>query len=47
MLVNNFVDREKIGSWEYQNKRKGEIIECNIANQKVFFLKPMEFMNRS
>jgi len=31
----------------YDNKRKWEIFETNIDGQKILFLKPMEFMNRS
>lgn len=54
MIVDDFVDREKLGKQEYKNTRKGEILESNIGglpngqvNQKIVFLKPMEFMNRS
>lgn len=53
-IVDDFVDREKLGKREYQNKWKWEMIESNIENlpngqasQKIVFLKPMEFMNRS
>ncbi len=47
ITIDDFVDREKAGKREYQNKRKWEIIETNIEGQKIVFLKPMEFMNRS
>lgn len=47
MMVGAFVDREKLGKREYQNKRKWEMFESNIDGQKIIFLKPMEFMNRS
>ncbi len=47
VMVDNFVDREKAGKREYQNKWKWEIIEANIEDQKIVFLRPMEFMNRS
>ena len=47
MIVDDFVDREKLGKREYQNKRKWEMFESNIDGQKIIFLKPMEFMNRS
>lgn len=47
MIVENFVDREKLGKREYDNKRKWEMFESNIDGQKIIFLKPMEFMNRS
>ncbi|MFA7298313.1 MAG: aminoacyl-tRNA hydrolase [Candidatus Absconditabacterales bacterium] len=46
-ILNDFVDREKLGTREYDNKRKGEIFESNINDQKIIFLKPMEYMNRS
>ena len=54
MIVDDFVDREKLGKREYKNTRKWEMFESNIdglpngqVNQKIIFLKPMEFMNRS
>jgi len=46
-MLDAFVDEKKMGKWEYQNKRKWEMFESNIYGQKVVFLKPMEFMNRS
>ncbi len=46
-IVDDFINREKLGTREYQNKRKWEMIESNIEGQKVLFLKPMEYMNRS
>jgi len=51
MMIDDFLKGGKWdewqGKWEYENKRKGEIAEVNIDGQKVVFLKPMEFMNRS
>ena len=47
MIVDDFVDREKLGTRAYDNKRKWEMFESNIDGQKIIFLKPMEFMNRS
>jgi len=47
MIVDDFVNREKLGVRAYDNKRKWEVIESNIEGQKIVFLKPMEFMNRS
>jgi len=47
MIVDDFVDREKLGKREYKNTRKWEMFESNIDGQKIIFLKPMEFMNRS
>lgn len=45
-LKNGIRDKEQ-GTWEYQNKWKWEVLEAMIEGQKVIFLKPMEFMNRS
>lgn len=47
IIVDDFVSREKLGTRAYDNKRKWEMIEANIWDQKVMVLKPMEFMNRS
>ena len=47
MIVDDFVDRENLGKRAYDNKRKWELFESNIDDQKILFLKPMEFMNRS
>lgn len=45
MIVDDFV---KGGKWKVESgKWKGEWQEKIIDNQKVIFLKPMEFMNRS
>ena len=45
MIVDDFV---KNGKWKVENgKWKGESQEVVIDGQKVIFLKPMEFMNRS
>ena len=44
-LIDNFL---KDGKWKMENgKWKGEWQETIINGQKVIFLKPMEFMNRS
>lgn len=51
IIVDSFLENGKWeqgeGKWNYENKRKGEIAEANIEDQKIVFLKPMEFMNRS
>ncbi len=47
MIIDDFVDREKLGTRTYDNKRKWEMFESNIDTQKLFFLKPLEFMNLS
>lgn len=51
MIVDDFLEHGKWeqgqGKWGYENKRKGEIAEVSIDGQKIVFLKPMEFMNRS
>ena len=45
MIVDDFV---KDGKWKVEGgKRKGEFQEYVINDQKIVFLKPMEFMNRS
>ena len=45
MIVDNFLWDEK---WKIETRKwKGESQETVIEDQKVFFLKPMEFMNRS
>ncbi len=47
VAIDNFINREKLGTWEYKNARKWEVCTANIWDQKIVFLKPMEFMNRS
>jgi peptidyl-tRNA hydrolase len=45
MIVDDFL---KDGKWKMESgKWKGEWQEKIIEDQKVIFLKPMEFMNRS
>lgn len=45
MTVDNFLQD---GKWKLESEKwKGEYQETMIGNQKVIFLKPMEFMNRS
>ena len=45
MIVDDFL---KDGKWKVEDgRRKGEWQDTVIDNQKVIFLKPMEFMNRS
>ncbi len=46
-MLEDFVDSEKLGKFEYQSKWKAEILETTVNDEKVIFLKPMEFMNRS
>ena len=48
-MVDAFVQREKLGGWKGAKVQgcKGEMIEANIDDQKIIFLKPQEFMNRS
>lgn len=51
VIVDDFVKGWKWdqgpGIWKYQNTWKWEVAEVMIEHQKVVFLKPMEFMNRS
>ena len=45
MIIDDFLEN---GKWKMKSgKWKGEWQEIVIEGQKVFFLKPMEFMNRS
>jgi len=45
MIIDDFLEN---GKWKMKSgKWKGEWQEIVIDGQKVFFLKPMEFMNRS
>lgn len=45
-LINNFVGDGDMEKWKHW-KMGGDILEKTIDGQKVIFLKPMEFMNRS
>lgn len=49
MIVDDFLASGNMGNgtWNYENKRKGEIAEISNEDQKIIFLKPMEYMNRS
>jgi len=51
MVVDDFLEH---GKWEVESRTclpqagvKGELQEIVVDDQKIFFLKPMEFMNRS
>jgi len=46
MIVDDFVKYGNLGIWK-DGKMGGDIIETVIDGQKIIFLKPMEFMNRS
>lgn len=46
-MLDAFVQREKLGTWKSENKRKCLMLKSLIADQEVVFLKPQEFMNRS
>lgn len=46
-MLDTFVSSEKLSKREYHSKRKWEMFEANIDGEKIIFLKPMEFMNRS
>lgn len=49
MIVDHFLEQKNSGHvWRiYVHKRKWEVAEIHINNQKIMFLKPMEFMNCS
>lgn len=46
MTVDNFVEYRNMWTWK-DGKMGGDVLETVIDGQKVIFLKPMEFMNRS
>ena len=46
-VINQFLDCNKIGNFSYDNKYGWEICVWNIDEEKTYFLKPMEYMNRS
>ena len=47
MILDNFVERNKLGTFAYDNKYKGETFQATIDSEKVIFLKPQTFMNLS
>lgn len=47
MIVDDFVEYGNLGIWRTDGKMGGDIIETVIDGQKIIFLKPMQFMNRS
>ncbi|MCX6824629.1 MAG: aminoacyl-tRNA hydrolase [candidate division SR1 bacterium] len=46
MIVDDFLKRKNIEGRKY-GKMRGDVLESSIDGQKVVFLRPMEFMNRS
>ncbi len=46
MIVEDFVKYGNMGTWKY-GKMGGDLLEAVIEGQKIIFLKPMEYMNRS
>lgn len=46
MIVDDFLKRKNIEGRKYW-KMRGDVLESSIDGQKVVFLRPMEFMNRS
>jgi len=47
IVLDNFVEGNKLGEFKYDNKYKGEIFQTAINDNKVVFLKPQTFMNLS
>ena len=47
IMLYKFVDMEKLWELKYDNKWKSEDLNVDYEGQKIIFLKPMEFMNRS
>lgn len=45
--ITDFVDQELDIVWKFSNKWKWDCVESTLYDQKIIFLKPMEFMNRS
>jgi len=46
VMIDDFLKNEHIEVWKH-GTMGGDILETVIENQKIVFLKPMEFMNRS
>ncbi len=47
VTITGFVDQKLSAVWKFSNKRKWDLVETTLYDQKVVLLKPMEFMNRS
>ena len=47
IIIDQFVNSNQIGDFSYDNKYGWEVIVWNINWEKIFFLKPMEYMNKS
>ena len=47
VVLEEFLKNEKLGVCEFVNKRRWESLTVQMWSEKVIFLKPMEFMNRS
>ena len=47
VVLDNFVEQNKLGKFTYDNKYKGELFQTTIDEEKVIFLKPQTFMNLS
>ena len=46
-MLDEIVNSNNYWTFSYDNKYGGEVLMTNINWQKVYFLKPMEFMNKS
>ncbi len=47
IILDQFVNSNQIGSFSYDNKYGWEVIIWNVGWEKILFLKPMEYMNKS
>ncbi|MBU0627036.1 aminoacyl-tRNA hydrolase [Patescibacteria group bacterium] len=47
VVLDTFLSQNELGETSYDNKYKAEILKTEINDEKVIFIKPMEFMNRS
>lgn len=46
-IIDQYVNSNNIGNFSYENKFGWELCIWNTNGEKVYFLKPMEYMNRS
>ncbi len=47
VMIDTFVDINKLGSFSYDSKYKSELLTATIDDEKVIFCKPQTYMNRS
>jgi PTH1 family peptidyl-tRNA hydrolase len=52
MMIDQLLKSSELGSFSYDNKYGGEVVQpllthLSVVQEKVLFLKPMEYMNKS